>query len=158
MKMKSMLLFCVFMLVAESSAQDEWNWGWDHPPEQASSINHFQTAINSPTAEKSIYSKLIWFYKRKVSPVQAIHCPCYPSCSTFTLYSMQKYGFFLGLLMGIDRLYFRENREILNKIHYWPIHITGRIFAYDPPEANFIFEKKDWRILDPYFHDLFFEG
>lgn len=119
-------------------------------------LDRFEKAIRLSDVKKPLYGKLIWFYKKKISPVQARRCPYYPSCSTYTLYSMKKYGFLWGFFMGLERLYLRENTDALRKIHYLPVNMGGAEIAYDPPEANYIFGKKDWRTLHPDFRHLLF--
>jgi hypothetical protein len=69
---------------------------------------------------------------------------------------MHKCGFFWGLVMGIERIYLRENPDMNNRIHYNSVWIKGEEKVYDPPEANYLFEKHDWRIVDPDYFDFFF--
>jgi len=64
---------------------------------------------------------------------------------------MDKYGFFAGFLMGIERIYIRENGDMQRRLHYYPIAVGGEIKVYDPPEANAVFRKTDWRVLRPDF-------
>jgi len=57
--------------------------------------------------------------------------------------------------MGIERLYIRENLDLINRHHYISaLDPEGVSKAYDPPEANFIFGNCDWRIIDPAFDIL----
>jgi hypothetical protein len=138
---------------ADCNAQTTWEWGWQNRSEQKDA---FQIVIETDAGQKPLYSKLIWFYKREVAPRQQRRCPFYPTCSTYTLYSMRKYGFFWGFLMGIERLYFRENPTVYRRTHYHSCWHNGDEHAYDPPEANFIFGEKDWRTIDPDFYPLFY--
>lgn len=133
------------------AAQSSFDWGWSTSSGQhTSGIGlYFENAI-ADDLTKSRSGRLIGAYRDHVSPIQGHRCPCLPSCSIFTLYSIQEYGFFVGLIMGVERLYLRENLDIMNRLHYMPVlGSDGLLRVYDPPEANFIFKKYDWRIIDP---------
>jgi hypothetical protein len=133
------------------AAQSSFDWGWSASSRQQRSgiEDYFVNAIADDLA-KSRSGRLIGAYREHVSPIQGHQCPCLPTCSVFTLYSIEKYGFFVGLVMGVERLYLRENLDIINQLHYMPVlGSDGSSRVYDPPEANFIFKKYDWRIIDP---------
>ena len=148
----SFLMFSNILLIKNCYSQNEWGWGWNSHENKK---NYFENEILKNN--RTLFSKLIWYYKKNVSPKQGPRCPCFPSCSTFTLYSMKKYGFFWGLIMGIERIYFRENLDITYRIRYLTLEVNGKEKVYDPPEANFIFHKKDWRIIDPFYFNVFFK-
>lgn len=150
------LLLSSLWSITETYAQEDWSWEWGNMDKAVSPTSYFEKKIQISNGKGSFYEKLIWFYKRKVSPVMGKQCPCYPSCSTYTLYSMQKYGFFWGFIMGIDRLYLRENREIFLRTHYSTIRIEEKGKIYDLPEANYVFGNKDWRMVNPDFFYMFF--
>ena len=146
------VVLCVFLCIpSQLAAQSSFDWGWSTAPgQQRSGIEeYFENAI-ADDLTKSRSGRLIGAYRKHVSPIQGHRCPCLPTCSVFTLYSIQKYGFFVGLVMGVERLYLRENLDIINQLHYMPVlGSDGSSRVYDPPEANFIFKKYDWRIIDP---------
>lgn len=151
------LALLVSLLCSKTIAQNEWEWYWNNNSDDESVPHYFQEKVKFTTSSTSLYSKLLWFYKDKVSPKQGERCPCFPSCSTYTLYSMQEYGFFWGFIMGVDRIYFRESLDVIHRIHYLTVRVNNNEKVYDPPEANFIFSKKDWRIIDPVYFNLFFK-
>lgn len=62
---------------------------------------------------------LVQFYRHCISPLKPRTCRFYPSCSTYTLEALQKYGPFKGSYLGIKRIL---------KCH--PFHEGG----YDPLE------------------------
>ena len=160
--LKLIIILCFISLIsiveaADSLAKDQWDWGWDISNYPISDVNYFQERVSSPKYRKKIYGEIIWFYKKNVSPKQGSRCPCFPSCSTYTLYSMKEYGFFWGFIMGIERIYIRENFDVTYRIHYVPIWINGKEKVYDPPEANYLFGKKDWRIVNPIYFDFFYK-
>lgn len=65
----------------------------------------------------SILTLLILFYKRAISPHFRAVCRFYPSCSTYALMSIKKYGAIKGCFLATKRLL---------KCH--PLHKGG----YDP--------------------------
>ena len=109
------------------------------------------TVVKAKNSSK-LYRSALKAYQRDVSPRQGPKCPASPSCSSFTLQAMDNYGFLKGFIMGLDRIYFRENFDMKYLKHYLPVYLQGSIVkVYDPVEANDIFRKKDWTLIDPYF-------
>ncbi|MFY8160720.1 MAG: membrane protein insertion efficiency factor YidD [Candidatus Kapaibacteriota bacterium] len=53
---------------------------------------------------KIIFIYLIKFYKKFISPMFPSSCRFYPSCSTYTLDAIEKYGAFKGGYIGIKRI------------------------------------------------------
>lgn len=50
---------------------------------------------------------MIWailFYRRRISPLLPPSCRFYPSCSTYALQAVQKYGAFKGGWMSVWRV------------------------------------------------------
>ena len=147
------VLLCIPLPLAAQSSFD-WGWSTSSGYQRLGIEDYFESAI-ADKLTKSRSERLIGAYRAHVSPIQGHRCPCLPSCSVFTLYSIEKYGFFVGLVMGVERLYLRENLDIMNRLHYMPVlDSDGSSRVYDPPEANFIFKKYDWRIIDPDFDIL----
>ncbi len=60
---------------------------------------------------------LVQFYRIVISPLKPATCRFYPTCSTYTLEALRKYGPFKGSYLGIKRIL---------KCHPW--HKGG----YDP--------------------------
>lgn len=46
----------------------------------------------------------IGFYQRGISPLLGARCKYFPSCSNYTLQSIQKYGFIKGVFKGAWRI------------------------------------------------------
>jgi len=142
------IIFCIPLPLAAQSSFD-WGWSTSSGQQRTGIEDYFEDAIADELTQ-SRSGRFIGAYREHVSPIQGHRCPCLPTCSVFTLYSIQKYGFFVGLVMGVERLYLRENLDIINQLHYMPVlGSDGSSRVYDPPEANFIFEEYDWRIIDP---------
>lgn len=47
---------------------------------------------------------LIYLYKIFISPCLPNTCIYYPTCSTYTLTAIQRFGFFKGVFMGCKRI------------------------------------------------------
>lgn len=52
---------------------------------------------------------LIHFYQARISPASISRCPFSVSCSNFASRAISRKGLALGLVMFIDRYYYREN-------------------------------------------------
>ncbi|WP_251441711.1 membrane protein insertion efficiency factor YidD [Veillonella intestinalis] len=51
-----------------------------------------------------IFIGLVQFYRYGISPLKPKTCRFYPSCSTYTLEALRKYGPFKGSYLGIRRI------------------------------------------------------
>ncbi|MGI6176855.1 MAG: membrane protein insertion efficiency factor YidD [Eubacterium sp.] len=47
---------------------------------------------------------LITFYQKFISPLKPHTCRFYPTCSTYFIQALRKYGFLKGSLLGIKRI------------------------------------------------------
>ncbi len=63
------------------------------------------TAIPSSPSEKKPWSAgLLKFYQDVISPIDGDRCPMVPTCSAYTYEAIEKHGWFMGWIMGCDRL------------------------------------------------------
>lgn len=53
---------------------------------------------------KAILIFLIKIYKSSISPLFPNTCRFYPTCSTYTMEAIEKYGAFKGGFMGLKRI------------------------------------------------------
>ena len=53
---------------------------------------------------KKLFLFLIKFYRKYLSPLKSTKCPYYPTCSTYGLLAVQKYGAFKGCLLAFWRI------------------------------------------------------
>lgn len=53
---------------------------------------------------KKISIKVITFYQRYISAHLGSRCIFYPTCSEYTLKSIEKYGFLRGWIKGLNRI------------------------------------------------------
>ena len=53
---------------------------------------------------KKILIAMIKFYKKYLSPLKRTKCPYIPSCSTYGLEAIEKYGAFKGTILACWRI------------------------------------------------------
>jgi len=85
---------------------------------------------NETSEIKLLGTGLIRFYQRYISTQDLPLCNFHPSCSQFSMLSIQRYGFIRGVLLAADRIT-RDNGLEMHP-HYPHDHETGRL--YDPVE------------------------
>lgn len=145
-RIPAILLF-VLLLSPAANAQ---SWGWNGQDDQSE-----KSAVDD-TVSSSVVDKLFSLYHSKLSVKQGTRCPSYPSCSGYTKEAIDKSGLILGTIAGFERMYIRENYAMKSFISYFPVYDQYNNFRiYDPYAANNIFQKKDFRFIDPvYNHEL----
>lgn len=84
-----------------------------------------------------ILGNAIRFYQNIISPTQTGRCGFHPSCSTFGMQAVERYGPLRGVMMTADRLtrcnFFKEHGPD------YLLRPDGRL--YDPVSANLLLEK-----------------
>ncbi len=122
-------------------------WGWASVPEEAADLTFIlhvnpiqishqkQEAIpfnpRESTPIRLFSTGLIRLYQKYISTQDQSVCNFSPSCSRFGMGSIQKYGFFRGVLLTSDRL-LRDNGIALHT-HYTFDEAIGKYI--DPVEA-----------------------
>jgi len=53
---------------------------------------------------KKLLTGIIKLYKKLISPILPSSCRFYPSCSEYSINSIEKYGIFKGLILSIYRI------------------------------------------------------
>ena len=74
-----------------------------------------------------IFKGLFLFYKKYISSQDSGNCNFHPSCSVYSIHSIQKNGVVIGLMDSFDRL---TRCNSINKSDY-PIHEESKLL-YDP--------------------------
>lgn len=116
----------ILLLASTLSAEPGYYepWGKDaglHFPEP-------EKEARTSSIATQIADRVIRFHQEVISPIDGPRSHFRPSSSRYMQLAMQRYGFFLGFLMGCDRL-LRENEE---EWVYRTVQADGRIFKYDP--------------------------
>lgn len=79
---------------------------------------------------KSIIIALINFYKRHISPHFPPCCKYYPTCSTYALEAVRKFGAFKGSLLALWRL-LRCNPWSMGGVDFVPDKFTFKVEKYN---------------------------
>lgn len=102
MKLALIILLLPFALFADP-------WGKDADLVQSTpsceTESHCQTPLFGVIGES-----VIWFHQNIVSPADGPRSNFYPTSSHYMKHAIRKHGFFLGFVMGCDRL-MRENTD-----------------------------------------------
>jgi putative membrane protein insertion efficiency factor len=53
---------------------------------------------------KWLFVGLVWFYKKCISPLLPRSCIYYPTCSTYMLQAINRFGVFKGIALGARRI------------------------------------------------------
>jgi uncharacterized protein len=72
------------------------------------------------------------FFQEYISPVDGDRCPCYPTCSQYSVEAIRRHGFWIGVVMTFDRL-IHESSEIQQAPL---VKVYGAYRYYDPVENN----------------------
>lgn len=79
---------------------------------------------------KNIIIWLICFYKKHISPHFPARCKYYPTCSTYAIQAVRKFGAFRGSLLAIWRL-LRCNPFSMGGVDFVPDKFTFRDEKYN---------------------------
>ena len=86
---------------------------------------------------KFILISLVKLYKKFISPLSAPKCKFYPSCSSYAIDALQKFGAIRGLALAVWRI-LRCNPWSLGGIDYVPERFTFKVKNVgdlaDPPD------------------------
>lgn len=135
--MKKVLL--ILIIISQALASSDWGW----------ELTEVKT-VKKEKDKESLPVKLIGYYQKKISPVQGSRCPMYPTCSHYTKEAIEVFGPVIGIVMGVERMYFRENRGLFSKDSlYERTIIDGHRRFYDTIWANNIFTENYWFFYNP---------
>jgi len=74
-------------------------------------------------------------YRAVIGPRSVARCPFVCTCSAFASAAIRRYGFWPGLVLFVDRFFFRENRQVVQ--HYEAmVAEDGRLRFSDAPGAR----------------------
>lgn len=79
---------------------------------------------------KFILISLIKLYKKFISPLFAPKCKYYPTCSTYAVQAIEKFGAVRGTILAVWRI-LRCNPWSMGGIDYVPDKFTFKVKKYD---------------------------
>lgn len=124
------ILIPVFMLGFEFAALNADPWGKDADIARPEHASCGQVKKGCKTPLFGVFGEvMIAFHQQVISPADGPRSHFVPSSSQYTLDAMRKYGFFIGVTKGCDRL-MRENNE--DWVYRWTVDGAGKPIKYDP--------------------------
>lgn len=126
------LFICFVCLKGAQGYAGESRWEEPWPKEARETgmgrdVRSSELSIGQRAAQETIR-----FFQKYISPVDGDRCPCYPTCSQYSVEAIRKHGFWMGMVMTFDRL-IHESDEIRQAPM---IKIYGSYRYYDPVENN----------------------
>lgn len=120
-------LLTLMLLISNSLYGDPWGKDADlaiRPPCAVEIPQQCRTPLLGQVAEG-----LIGLHQNVISHCDGPRSHFIPSSSQYTLTAMRKYGFYVGMTMGCDRL-MRENKE--EWVYRKTVNGAGQQMKYDP--------------------------
>jgi len=112
---------------------------WEEPWPKSSPELRSEKSSPSLSPGQRAAQGVLRFFQKYISPVDGDRCPCYPTCSQYSVEAIRKHGVLMGLVITFDRL-IHESDEIRQAPM---IKIYGSYRYYDPVENNdFWWDKK----------------
>jgi len=110
----SLIILSLLFVCSRAQALDNDNEPWE-----------WEDLSPSPKADTSAFvpngvvvsEKLIGLYRNRIAVNSISRCPFKISCSHFAQLAIERYGFFKGVCLFIDRNFYRENIGIM---YYYP--------------------------------------
>jgi putative component of membrane protein insertase Oxa1/YidC/SpoIIIJ protein YidD len=125
----SLLLFSALAGNAGAGQSDEWP-PWDYGQTAKQPANVDPEIVPAP--ERLAVSGLFRIYKGFIGPANGFRCPMHPSCSSYALAAIDKWGLFRGVVLSSDRLI----RCGCNLDQYAPADWNGSTVFGDPMPGN----------------------
>ena len=124
-------LFVGFLFYGDGQAgEGRWEAPWPKHDASPSAIGENPAPALSP-GQRAVQGVLRLFQKY-ISPVDGDRCPCYPTCSQYSVEAIRKHGVGIGLVMTFDRL-IHESDEVRQAPL---VKVYGSYRYYDPVEDN----------------------
>jgi hypothetical protein len=152
---RRVLVLAVGALLACSStarADDWWPEGYydqapGSTPDPYRDIHQMEVPFFWDTAEPATVASVafIRFYQTTLSRLRTGACPFFPSCSRYGLRAVHDHGAVWGWLMTLDRIFFRENRDMFHNYPWVNTELDASLF--DPPAADYIWRELPWPLL-----------
>ena len=119
------------------AGESRWEEPWPKEPGESAMRTEARSGEISPSQRAA--QGIIRFFQEYISPVDGDRCPCYPTCSQYSVEAIRKHGIWMGLVMTFDRL-IHESDEIRQAPM---MKVYGTYRYYDPVGNNdFWWDKK----------------
>ena len=135
-----LVVLTLLALAAQSppalAAEDPLHGPWDSPAYRFFSQNQEANRI-STSQTAPVFTFLLTFFSKVISPVDGDRCPSYPSCAAYSKQAYQEHGALIGTLMTVDRLIHEADEGKFSPI----VEVHGVTRIYDPLSANEIWKR-----------------
>jgi putative membrane protein insertion efficiency factor len=134
MSFKKGIVFFLFWVCLSGgwvlAGEGRWEEPWPKDPPGPGPGS--QTPPTSLSPGQKAAQGVLRFFQEYISPVDGDRCPCYPTCSQYSVEVVRKHGVWIGLVMTFDRL-IHESSEIRQAPL---VKVYGTYRYYDPVENN----------------------
>jgi putative component of membrane protein insertase Oxa1/YidC/SpoIIIJ protein YidD len=110
------------------------------PAETVAGETAFDVLVDKTEQEESAVDEVLRFYQENISSHDGPRCLFYPTCSQFAGQAVKEHGLFIGVLMTIDRMVYRE--DPLSLQYY--IYDEEKDRYHDPVHHSNIFNETDY--------------
>lgn len=112
------------------AGEGRWEEPWPKHPQDPGLRS--ETLPISLSSGQNAAQGVLRFFQEYISPVDGDRCPCYPTCSQYSVEAIRKHGVWIGMVMTFDRL-IHESSEIRQAPL---VKVYGSYRYYDPVENN----------------------
>ncbi len=132
MSFKKGIVFFLFWVCLSGgwvlAGERRWEEPWPKPPARPES----ETPPSPLSPGQKAAQGVLRFFQEYISPVDGDRCPCYPTCSQYSVEAIRRHGVWIGVVMTFDRL-IHEPSEIRQAPL---VKVYGSYRYYDPVENN----------------------
>lgn len=137
----SILLACFLprtLSAVDGDFRGPWTVERSSHNESALKLEHNKGPSVNNSHESPVSLSPFTLYQKYVTAIDGRDCPSFPSCSTYAVQAVQRFGLFRGTLLAIDRLIHESDQ-----IYRGPFIKTAKgLRLYDPIESNIFWMKK----------------
>lgn len=128
MQIFKLLRFFSFLLTTSLCSEEPWGKDVDLITSNAPVCSMADRSCQTPLLG-AFGEIMIKFHQEVISPCDGPRSHFKPSSSQYTLDAMRRYGFYIGMTMGCDRL-MRENKD--EWVYRYTVDGAGKPIKYDP--------------------------
>jgi putative component of membrane protein insertase Oxa1/YidC/SpoIIIJ protein YidD len=128
-----LLTISILATLASPARADDWGpWNQAWIP-----VNGVAATAAAPSPRAGIFEVAYRWYRDDISPKNGAKCPFYPTCSSYGIQSVRRFGPLVGSLYTLDRL-LREYPG-MDKVDHYPLvtpHALPRLSDPVPPRRD----------------------